>query len=112
MTQWVAALRSGDYKQGAGQLRSSDNHFCCLGVLCNLHAMAHPVVAEKERDVVTYNGQMGLLPSTVEEWAGMKSSDGTLYDADGDLTDLASINDDGSSFIEIADIIEDNYKEL
>ena len=38
--KWVAALRSGEYKQAKGQLRIG-NSFCCLGVLCNLHAQAH-----------------------------------------------------------------------
>lgn len=39
--RWVAALRSGDYKQGTGALRNADNKFCCLGVLCDLHSKAH-----------------------------------------------------------------------
>lgn len=30
--QWAAALESGKYKQGQGQLRSRDNLYCCLGV--------------------------------------------------------------------------------
>lgn len=34
--QWVKALRSGEYKQGIGVLRSMDDHFCCLGVLCDV----------------------------------------------------------------------------
>lgn len=33
--KWVAALRSGKYKQGRGRLRSGDE-FCCLGVLCDI----------------------------------------------------------------------------
>ena len=32
--KWVTALRSGKYRQGHGQLRSEDDKFCCLGVLC------------------------------------------------------------------------------
>jgi hypothetical protein len=36
--QWIAALRSGDYKQGKCQLYEPLSHsFCCLGVLCDLH---------------------------------------------------------------------------
>jgi hypothetical protein len=34
--RWVAALRSGEYKQGKGALRLN-NKFCCLGVLCDLY---------------------------------------------------------------------------
>lgn len=32
--KWIAALRSGEYQQGRGRLRTDDNRFCCLGVLC------------------------------------------------------------------------------
>ena len=28
--RWVAALRSGNYAQGRGCLRSADDEFCCL----------------------------------------------------------------------------------
>jgi len=33
--KWVAALRSGEFKQGRGKLcNMTDNTFCCLGVAC------------------------------------------------------------------------------
>lgn len=35
---WLSALKSGKYIQGAGQLRKG-NSFCCLGVLCDIHPM-------------------------------------------------------------------------
>lgn len=34
---WIAALRSGDYKQTQNRLRSSDDAFCCLGVACDTY---------------------------------------------------------------------------
>lgn len=36
--KWVAALRSGDYRQGMGMLKSGtqDMQYCCLGVLCDV----------------------------------------------------------------------------
>lgn len=33
--KWIAALRSGAYKQGKGRLRRGDS-YCCLGVLCEV----------------------------------------------------------------------------
>lgn len=33
--KWIAALRSGKFKQGRGQLRKG-NEYCCLGVLCKV----------------------------------------------------------------------------
>lgn len=34
--RWIKALRSGKYKQGKKALRTSNNEFCCLGVLCDV----------------------------------------------------------------------------
>ena len=34
--RWIEALRSGQYKQGTQGLRTTDNRFCCLGVLCDV----------------------------------------------------------------------------
>jgi len=41
LERWVAALRSGEYVQGTGQLLEisrvdGEHRWCCLGVLCNL----------------------------------------------------------------------------
>ena len=38
--KWVAALRSGKYKQGIHCLRSASDEYCCLGVLCDLSDVA------------------------------------------------------------------------
>jgi hypothetical protein len=48
------------------------------------------------------------LPLGVQKWAGMDSRNGE-FNYDQMLTDL---NDIGSSFDELADIIEKNYKNL
>lgn len=34
--EWVDALRSGKYEQGRLALRSKDDKYCCLGVLCDI----------------------------------------------------------------------------
>lgn len=34
-TQWLAALRSGEYQQGVATLRHEDT-YCCLGVACDI----------------------------------------------------------------------------
>ena len=36
--RWIAALRSGNYQQGAGTLRSASDRYCCLGVLADIIA--------------------------------------------------------------------------
>lgn len=115
---WVDALRSGDYKQGDGQLRArrtAGDEFCCLGVLCELAIKDGVTVTVDRRegtDYFLYEGQAGLLPREVIDWAG--------FDPDGDLEgDLdgfydvalgvagtaAELNDNGEPFANIADVI-------
>jgi hypothetical protein len=36
ITNWIAALKSGQYLQGIGKLRSVYDKYCCLGVLCDV----------------------------------------------------------------------------
>ena len=47
--EWVKALRSGEYKQGGGALHRGD-HFCCLGVLCDIAIDDYWVLDELDRD--------------------------------------------------------------
>jgi len=37
LEKWLEALREGDYKQGGEFLRTSENCYCCLGVLADIH---------------------------------------------------------------------------
>jgi hypothetical protein len=105
---WIAALLSGDYNQGTGQLRDVDNNFCCLGVLCNIHAQLHPEFAAKQMYQTQYGHQGSLLPIIVEHWAGVdKYSNGSHPHT------LASMNDGEMghhqhSFKEIAKYIQKN----
>jgi len=106
--QWVAALKSGQYKQTMGALRNGDS-FCCLGVLCNLHAIAHPEIARKEVDRAMYLGSTGVLPLLVHRWSGMFTATGRIS---SNYSSLADLNDHGSTFDEIAAVIENHVREL
>jgi len=77
--KWARALESGEYGQTTGALREG-NKFCCLGVLCNLHAQAHPEIAKDETDPEKYMGKEGELPEQVMHWAGMRSDNGKIGD--------------------------------
>jgi hypothetical protein len=103
---WVGALRSGEYKQTTGKLRDGDA-FCCLGVLCNLHAQAHPEIAAKQKDKTHYMGFEEVLPSVVREWAGMTYRNGDHVVIGNRLAELSHHNDAGRSFEEIANAIEE-----
>ena len=108
--QWIKALRSGEYKQNQGALRDGDS-FCCLGVLCNLHAQAHPEIAEKQESKLSYMGSQQLMHREVADWAGIP---GHLRVFNGITVDvklpsgisLAELNDMGKSFKQIANLID------
>jgi hypothetical protein len=123
---WLAALRSGNYRQGRSMLHGVPDDgpptFCCLGVLCDL-ARTEGVI---ERRLWTDNNGLAYyhydvatayLPLSVIKWAGIKwlgersMYDSTQYEVagryaqDGEAT-LARANDRGDTFEEIADVIE------
>jgi hypothetical protein len=125
--KWIDALRSGDYQQGTGRLRSNDG-FCCLGVLCDLYAQEHfnqgwVFKEENEenplpQDYWYFDGESELLPSSVRQWAGLYSSSPVIKvevedepeDEDWDkMIAIAELNDNGSTFNQIADLIEAQF---
>lgn len=107
--RWLAALRSGEYRQGAGRLRRQDVDgavHCCLGVLCELaaadgvaeyrHGLFYGLTTQLE------TGFNGVLPVDVKEWAGLSNGDPTV-----DGRRLSEWNDTSRlSFDGIADKIE------
>ena len=101
--QWVAALRSGKYKPGIGRLRSGDDCYCPLGVLCQLHYEATGrLKPELYAEYYYYDHRMALLSDEVRDWAGLESVWGSFDD--GSIVLLS--DRDEKSFQEIADIIE------
>ena len=105
--KWIAALRSGDYRQATGSLRLNDS-FCCLGVACDISGLGTWIDHDTFR--VSGRGDMalGCLPPAVAQWLGLHSATGEFNDAES----LAHYNDDGASFEEIAQMIEDRESEL
>lgn len=118
---WVDALRSGDYRQGQYYLMDESDGFCCLGVLCDLHAKAyqHEWVRNSD-DAMEYLDCTEILPDEVREWAGLRDccpdvSPGfvdsvrfvTETAGSGRRLLLAELNDDHAfTFAELADVIE------
>ena len=140
--KWVAALRSGEYKQARETLAcDARTKHCCLGVLCEL-AIEDGVemdVAEIEAEIemdevestartyILFAGEAGGLPATVQHWADVKSRDAwVLKDAiddslldrlpqeyqRGEKVSLAMLNDHGVEFGDIADIIDERWEEF
>ena len=124
--KWVKELRSGKWTQGYQRLAVKNDlgemSYCCLGVLCEMAVEAGIVTRKKERvnapdeaEVYgySYGGQFSILPDVVQEWAGMRWPAGDVDNQDGSTAfSLASLNDSGKTFEEIADVIEKNVENL
>lgn len=115
--KWIAALRSGDYKQGLGALcqtyADGDCRYCCLGVACEV-AIKSGVPIEvsgctyRSSSLINFDGHLFNLPESVREWLGLNSVFGSTSD-----TTLTMLNDqERKSFSEIADFIEEHADEL
>lgn len=110
--KWVAALRSGKYEQGTGALRSVDNRYCCLGVLCEVMG----IEAEQSHKSLPYryDGSIACLSNTIASRAGLSGLFARLkvpftYKNE-DYTDLAALNDKTDiGFEGIANIIEEQF---
>lgn len=130
--RWLEALRSGEFKQTNGYLSiqsaiPDDDQFdgyCCLGVLCEI-AVADGVVVKQrvgENSFFEYGNpekddwDYSVLPLSVREWAGLQEANPSVNaldkDADADLMDfwcpISEPNDNGSTFSQIADWIEND----
>lgn len=114
----VAALRSGEYKQGKLFL-GFENTFCCLGVYCEISGIEkrnNPV------DAVSYGkvgeSQTAYLPDSLVDRGGFYNAQGNFRDHKGvtigpqTFHSLVGMNDAGISFEMIAEVIEQRWEEL
>lgn len=120
----VNALRSGEYQQTRSVLRRGDS-YCCLGVACDISGKGRWVEcldmsnlgydtpgqrAGWDRQVSgPYYAETSFLPHEVTDWLGWKNRN-PVVTSDGRT--LASLNDAGYSFAQIADLIENNYESI
>lgn len=106
---WIEALESGKYKQGRNRLRSEEDEFCCLGVLCNI---CPDVEWEHDEDGWLTDGDALAVyscpPKEAMDWVGLNRPIGEY----GETRCLASDNDNELSFAEIAAIIRSEPRGL
>lgn len=118
--KWVNALRSGKYQQTQGHLRDKTG-YCCLGVACEIYLeetgrgswQASAGHNAYQYSIDPFERSHTSLPGSVRRWLGLQSASGN-YLRKGALRpgsfsqrdNLATANDDGRDFEEIADIIE------
>lgn len=100
VTDWLEALRSGKYAKGNYRLRKYNN-FCCLGVLCEVQGVPAEV-SVPTAGIYSYLGKIALFPPTLEE----------KLDLTTEFVDqLATTNDNTSTFDEVIKLIEEKYPE-
>ena len=103
--KWIKALRSGKYKQTTSNLKNDIGH-CCLGVLCTLTPYKNNYTKMNSEDGVV--NKNSVIPPKVRDYAGLNSNHGKLPSG----ISLANLNDAGTTFKEIADLIEQNWEKL
>lgn len=112
--KWIAALRSGKYKQAKMALRDPENDsYCCLGVLCDISGLGEWITYELSRpyyQLTDHDLSSKVLPDGVKEWAGMRDCYGEMPLINRTLT--AENDKAGSSFEQIASLIEQNWTVL
>lgn len=101
---WVAALRSGEYQQGVGTLRSAAG-YCCLGVAAEVVLKCEWV----DKGLGRFTAQVGdhVLATDLAPRLGSRKPDllGLTYEQQNEVMGM---NDAGHSFAEIADWVEAN----
>jgi hypothetical protein len=109
--EWTADLRSGKYKQGKGGLRNPppENGYCCLGVLCDIISRK-PEFQHWQWDGGFFQSIHAHIYNNSTVVANESYVPDSLADAIGlahhQQRALASFNDQGFSFEQIADKIE------
>lgn len=110
---WVDALRSNKYPQTKEVLQSKEG-FCCLGVLCEIASQNNVEVRRTLTNRLV--GDTLRNQPLVANFVGLKSKTGRFTQKSREgyklIQFLTALNDKGTSFEEIADIIESNPSEL
>ena len=123
--RWIETLRGDKYEQGQGYLRTQDDTYCCLGVVCDLVDPRGWVEIEnadegewgylsRGPDAETF--VTGVLPLQIMNALCFGRSGGEFVtgffsprparEDEDDEDSLISMNDGGRTFGEIADTIE------
>lgn len=101
----VAALRSGEYKQGTGKLRDTDGSCHCVwGVICAVSGLGQ----WDAENIFQCDGDQGyaIPPQTVQNWTGSDESQEVTIN--GRTQSLIAHNDEGTAtFEEMATAIEE-----
>ena len=111
--EWLAALRSGKYKQGRMYLRDNNDNYCCLGIACEVAGVESEIkqVSYDTLQAHFYQSSAMSLDKNIQRYYGLRSGIGDPVNRNKLIT-LSDLNDlKKLTFSQIADIIEDNWSE-
>lgn len=117
--KWIKALRSGDYKQGRGHLKTKDG-YCCIGVACEIMNVANAFSDLKQRFYFYFSGdniEGRVLPNFRHDISPCYWYTFTFGSYAPPQERLVNMNDSGGcgepvyDFNDIADYIEDHLHE-
>lgn len=95
--KWLEALRSGQYSQTKGTLKSSEG-YCCLGVFLSAVVGEEPPVCDVDDETGNiYEGPEEMYETCRDYIPGIVFRKGI------------EMNDQGKTFLDIADMIEEEW---
>lgn len=124
------------------QVRDGKFYDCCLGRLCKLALASKVEIDVSKQDmplekmaVIRFGDDLSFIPERVKQWANLRDKSGYVslpacYDEDGEINtmlrewtnvdpvnrsvsfSLDALNDDGLTFAQIADLIEEFWEVL
>lgn len=105
--KWIEALRSEEYEQGNGFLEDDQGRFCCLGVFCKAHFPKYKILnsfyIETKANAENHKGVSKTLVNKVPSLLIGNTSNSFVKI-------VSRMNDDGYTFNDIADYIEQNVE--
>jgi hypothetical protein len=110
LTKWIAALRSGEYKQGKNALCSNDE-YCCLGVACEIKGKLKISKYNSERKI-DKTSDSSLMPDA--DWFkrtfGFEAYNTCFKVKGAEATTLPILNDQHNlSFKRISNLLEKTF---
>lgn len=110
--KWVAALKSGKYKQGAGFL-CEGGKYCCLGVLLRIQNLLKDNF-EKDDAILQVGPSFSILKETGQFPEGVVVKIASPLQSprwNSTYSNLTGLNDSKISFSDIGDIIDQIWED-
>jgi hypothetical protein len=107
----ITALLSGNYKQGRHTLRTQQDEFCCLGVLCDVIKDDingnWKTLVDRHAFAVGDSSRENYPPWPISYFCSKSEEQNDIRALESAFGQLADRNDRGETFVEIAEYIKE-----